>query len=91
MLDLIACYSEQIPIYVKEVGQGISGEVAKRLSQTQVLAIDVAGAGGTNWIDIEYARKGQSSGPLSSWGIPTALALMMVLSELVMTRPLPRG
>ncbi len=77
VLDLITKYSKQIPIYVKEVGQGISGEVAARLAKTDIKAIDVAGSGGTNWIDIEYIRRGVEKGALQNWGIPTALALRM--------------
>jgi len=76
VLAAIEKYSEAIPIFVKEVGQGISGEVAKRLSKTAIKAIDVAGAGGTNWIKIEYMRRGLDNPPFQDWGIPTALALI---------------
>ncbi len=75
VLKTIADYSKKLPIYVKEVGQGLSPEVVKKLSQTNILALDVSGAGGTNWIDIEYKRRGLDFGPLSNWGIPTALAV----------------
>lgn len=75
--DLIDRYSQEIPIYVKEVGQGISGDVAKKLSKLKhIKAIDVAGAGGTSWIAIEYLRRGLKDGVFWDWGIPTALALM---------------
>lgn len=76
VLEMIKRYSEQLPIYVKEVGQGISYDVAKKLSKTNIKAIDVAGSGGTSWIGIEYLRRGINSGPYWDWGIPTALALM---------------
>jgi len=78
VLDLIAKYSEKMPIYVKEVGQGISPEVAKRLAKTNILAIDVAGAGGTNWIKIEYMRRQATYTPFLDWGVPTAYAVHSV-------------
>ncbi len=78
VLDLIAKYSEEIPIYVKEVGQGISSDVAKRLAKTNIRAIDIAGAGGTNWIKIEYMRRNSTRTPFLDWGIPTAYALKSV-------------
>lgn len=77
VLELIERYSEQLPIYVKEVGQGISEDVAKKLSKTSIKAIDVAGAGGTSWTGIEYLRRGMTDGPYWDWGIPTALSLIM--------------
>lgn len=80
VFELIKRYAEEIPIYVKECGQGISGEVAKKLSTTNIHAIDVGGAGGTSWIGIEYLRRGQDDGPFWDWGIPTALSLIQVRS-----------
>lgn len=70
-----------VPIIVKEVGNGISGRVARRLADCGVAAIDVAGAGGTSWSEVEAYRQ---SDPLrkhvahtfAGWGIPTALALI---------------
>jgi len=81
VLEAIERYSQDIPIFVKEVGQGISGEVARRLSKTAIKAIDVAGAGGTNWIKIEYMRRGVENPPFQDWGIPTALALIQCKKE----------
>lgn len=76
VLDLIKEYAEVLPIYVKETGQGISSEVAKKLSQSKIRAIDVAGAGGTSWIGIEYLRRGVKDGTYWDWGIPTALSVI---------------
>src|SRR3989344_5508908 len=42
VFELIKRYAEEIPIYVKETGQGISGDITKKLSQTNIRAIDVA-------------------------------------------------
>lgn len=77
VLDLIRRYSEQLPIYVKEVGQGISMSVAKQLSTTNIKAIDVGGSGGTSWIGIEYLRRGMKHGPYWDWGIPTVASLLL--------------
>lgn len=72
-----------VPVVVKEVGNGISAGVARRLATCGVAAIDVAGAGGTSWSEVEAHRQ---SDPLrahvahtfAGWGIPTALALQEV-------------
>lgn len=75
-LEMIQKYSEKLPVYVKEVGQGISFEVAQKLTQTNIKAIETAGAGGTSWIGIEYLRKGLQDGPFWDWGIPTAMSVI---------------
>ena len=46
-----------VPIIVKEVGAGISLDVARRLVDVGVTIIDIAGAGGTSWAGIEIVRK----------------------------------
>jgi len=74
------CRELQVPVVVKEVGFGISSQVAKRLVEAGVSGIDVAGAGGTSFSRIEVSR---GHGPLredafSRWGIPTSESLQMV-------------
>lgn len=65
------------PVIVKEVGFGISKDVAKRLYDAGVRYIDVAGAGGTNFIEIENRRNNEMDfSDMYSWGIPTALSLL---------------
>jgi isopentenyl-diphosphate delta-isomerase len=49
--------SIHVPIIVKEVGAGISAEVARRLIDVGVNIIDIAGAGGTSWAGIEIVRR----------------------------------
>jgi len=58
ILDVIWKASERlsVPLLVKGVGNGISREVAEKLAEAGVKAIDVAGAGGTNWTRIELER-----------------------------------
>lgn len=72
-----------VPVIAKEVGSGISGEVARRLVDCGVAAIDVAGAGGTSWAAVEGARlaapDGQNLGEIfRDWGIPTPVCLAEV-------------
>jgi isopentenyl-diphosphate delta-isomerase len=69
-----------IPVAVKEVGNGISAAVARRLADCGVAAIDVAGAGGTSWSEVEAHRQPDAlardvAHNFAGWGIPTALAL----------------
>lgn len=67
------------PVYVKEVGHGISGEVAKMLSKTEIKAIDVAGAGGTSWIGVDSLRGNKEKGEIFwNFGIPTLQSLLEV-------------
>ena len=82
LFDKIACLADAlpVPVAVKEVGAGISGALAKRLLDSGVTIIDVAGAGGTNWAAVEAARmddpqKARLANAFSDWGIPTALAV----------------
>ena len=74
------CRNLSVPVVVKEVGWGISAKVAQQLQEAGVAAIDVAGAGGTSWSQVEMFRTAEESsrniaGHFRDWGIPTALAL----------------
>lgn len=65
------------PVLVKEVGCGISADVARKLEDAGVSAIDVAGAGGTSWVRIEeYNHNSKTAGKFCEWGIPTADSLV---------------
>lgn len=79
LLDQIAklCEKLPVPVIAKEVGNGISGKMAKKLLAAGVSAIDIAGAGGTSWAKIEgeRARDGKQrrlGTTFADWGIPTA-------------------
>ncbi len=71
-----------IPIIVKEVGAGISKDVAERLVRTGVRAIDVAGSGGTSWAGVEIMRhhkhRRTTLEAFWDWGIPTVDALQAI-------------
>jgi isopentenyl-diphosphate delta-isomerase len=72
-----------VPVIVKEVGWGISGEVARRLADAGVQIFDVAGAGGTSWSEVEKHRAETPAGAavaaaFAGWGIPTAESIAAV-------------
>lgn len=65
------------PVIVKEVGFGISKDVASKLNNVGVEYIDISGFGGTNFIEIENIRYNNVDfSDLYSWGIPTAYSLI---------------
>jgi isopentenyl-diphosphate delta-isomerase len=66
------------PVLVKEVGFGLDPADVALLRDAGVAAVDVAGAGGTNWALIEGRRNpaaGVVAGAFADWGLPTADAL----------------
>jgi isopentenyl-diphosphate delta-isomerase len=58
LLDKIAdlCARIEVPVIVKEVGWGIAPDVVVQLVAAGVSAVDVAGAGGTSWSEVERMR-----------------------------------
>ncbi len=77
------CRALSVPVVVKEVGWGISRRVARMLIEAGVAAIDVAGAGGTSWSQVEMHRAPTErlrrlAGAFMDWGIPTATTLRWV-------------
>ncbi len=76
------CRALESPVIVKEVGWGISEQVARQLADAGVAAIDVAGAGGVSWSQVEMhrattERERQVAAAFADWGIPTAASLLM--------------
>ena len=66
-----------VPVIIKEVGFGISREVALTLKNIGAKYIDIAGYGGTNFIEIEDIRSFRNDySDIYEWGIPTAKALV---------------
>jgi isopentenyl-diphosphate delta-isomerase len=80
------CRELDVPVVAKEVGNGISVDVATRLQRAGVKAIDIAGKGGTSWSAVEAqraARQGQRADTaFADWGIPTEEAIISVRKAL---------
>ena len=74
------CRALPVPVIAKEVGWGFAEETARQLASAGVAAIDVAGAGGTSWSQVEMyraptARHARVAGAFIDWGIPTAVSI----------------
>lgn len=70
-----------VPVIAKEVGFGISYEVAFKLYKAGVRIIDTAGWGGTSWAKVEGLRREgyKELGDLfGQWGIPSAESIVQV-------------
>ena len=77
------CKNLSVPVIVKEVGWGISMRTARILAECGVAAIDVAGAGGTSWSQVEMYRAPDEflrslAATFVDWGIPTVNAILNV-------------
>jgi len=77
------CKKLEAPVIAKEVGWGISERTARLLADCGVAAIDVAGAGGTSWSQVEMHRAPdeftrQLAATFVGWGIPTAESIQIV-------------
>ena len=77
------CQKISVPVVVKEVGWGISGSCARQLASAGVTAVDVAGAGGTSWSQVEMHRiqdegLANAAAAFRDWGIPTAECIQQV-------------
>jgi isopentenyl-diphosphate delta-isomerase len=77
------CKQIEVPVIAKEVGWGISEKTAKLLSDSGVSAIDVAGAGGTSWSQVEMHRAPDEftrrlAATFVGWGIPTSDSILNV-------------
>lgn len=82
LLDKVEAVSRavSVPVIAKEVGWGFSEDDVRRLAACGVAAIDVAGAGGTSWSEVEYHRAptafhARVAAAFADWGIPTADAV----------------
>jgi isopentenyl-diphosphate Delta-isomerase len=76
--------SSSVPVIAKETGAGLSRDVALRLRDLGIAALDVGGRGGTSFAAVEGIRagaigdeRGRNLGRLlRSWGIPTAVSIV---------------
>jgi isopentenyl-diphosphate delta-isomerase len=74
------CKVMPVPVIAKEVGWGFSKQDIKILERSGVSVIDVAGAGGTSWSQVEMHRaeddyQRQLAYAFNNWGISTAEAI----------------
>lgn len=79
----LVCNKLPVPVIAKEVGWGFSEVDIQGLSNAGVTAIDVAGAGGTSWSQVEMYRAtdpdlARLAGAFLQWGIPTAEVIVNV-------------
>ncbi len=79
-IELLASAVE-VPIVVKEVGNGISASLVQALIDCGVAGVDIAGAGGTSWSEVEAHRqtdplRREIAHSFAGWGMPTALCLI---------------
>ncbi len=77
------CRSLTVPVVAKEVGWGFSEQAARQLHAAGVAAIDVAGAGGTSWSQVELHRmqdpvRARVAAAFRNWGLPTAQSIGLV-------------
>jgi len=77
------CSKLSVPVVAKEVGWGLSAQAARMLADAGISALDIAGAGGTSWAEVEKFRIGEDSQrrvaeSFSDWGIPTADSIRWV-------------
>jgi len=81
------CTELGVPVGVKEVGWGIDGATAKKLCDVGISFIDVAGAGGTSWSQVEKFRskaaiKRIAAETFSEWGLPTVECVTSVREQI---------
>jgi isopentenyl-diphosphate delta-isomerase len=74
------CEQLDVPVVAKEVGWGIAPDLVRALLDVGVAAVDVAGAGGTSWSEVEQYRasdpwRARVAAAFAGWGIPTAECL----------------
>jgi isopentenyl-diphosphate delta-isomerase len=74
------CAHLRVPVVVKEVGWGIATDEVRALFDAGVAAVDLAGAGGTSWSEVERYRiadpwRANVAAAFAGWGIPTAECL----------------
>jgi isopentenyl-diphosphate delta-isomerase len=76
------CHALDRPVIAKEVGWGIAPDMVRALLDAGVTAVDVAGAGGTSWSEVEKHRikepwRAGVASAFADWGLPTAEALQL--------------
>ena len=83
-LDALGSIAESFPfpIFLKEVGFGLSEGLIKWASERGIAGVDVAGLGGTNWARIEGLMQGRDYALYEQLGTPTRDAISCAQSIL---------
>jgi len=90
ILEKIKELSTIFQVNVKEIGCGISKEVASLLKNANIKGIEVAGVSGTSWTAVEYYRakrykikekKIKLGKLLWDWGIPAPISILECVSS----------
>jgi isopentenyl-diphosphate delta-isomerase type 2 len=73
------CQDAPLPVIVKETGFGIRPGLVRALLDAGAAYVDLAGAGGTNWILVEAHREAEEdladAMEFADWGMPTSVLL----------------
>jgi isopentenyl-diphosphate delta-isomerase len=79
------CRRSPLPIIVKETGFGIRPKLVRELLEMGAAYVDLAGAGGTNWVTVEAYRlpeaEREAPAELAHWGLPTAALLALAAAD----------
>jgi isopentenyl-diphosphate Delta-isomerase len=80
------CKEIDVPVIAKEVGNGISLDMATKLIEAGIDVIDVAGAGGTSWAKVESERaetnlQRRLGKTFADWGISTADCIIQIREQ----------
>jgi len=90
------CRRLRAPVIIKEVGWGLSAQVARDLVNAGVAMLDVAGAGGTSFSKVEYHRAptplhARVADAFSDWGLTTLESLLQLKRATPMTPIIASG
>jgi isopentenyl-diphosphate Delta-isomerase len=68
------------PVIIKETGSGMDFNTATKACELGAVALEVSGAGGTSFLQVEMNHMGESEKelwrPFLNWGVPTAPSIM---------------
>ena len=71
-----------VPVMVKEVGFGVDRATAARLDSLPIWGVDVGGAGGTSWLEVEKRAWGREDlAAFDEFGTPTARSIAETRGE----------
>lgn len=78
-----------VPVLIKEVGFGITKDLAKELFDVGVMVVDVSGHGGTHWGKLEALRQSEesiiykSADAFAEWGYSTVDCLLSLQDQIL--------